>query len=209
MRIGLVHEKKMERKTSLAKIEANRENALKSTGPKSDKGKAVAKMNSMKYGLLAREVVIAEGSAKESRQEFTALLNTLRQDLSPVSFIEEMLVERIAVCHWRLRARANRRSGRDQLAARRGVRALVSRQSGSVLEDARRGFHNESDFLKTEFRLQLRRAPTQGLRGEVESCAELTEDTLSFIKRALGDNGETIGGLDILISMLRENPEKP
>jgi hypothetical protein len=40
---------------------ANQQNALKSTGPKTDEGKAIAARNSLKHGLLAKEVVITEG----------------------------------------------------------------------------------------------------------------------------------------------------
>ncbi len=38
----------------------------------------------------------------ESRQEFNHLLATLDHDLAPQSAVEEMLVETIAACYWRL-----------------------------------------------------------------------------------------------------------
>ena len=37
---------------------ANQQNALKSTGPKTTGGKALAARNSLKQGLLAKEVVV-------------------------------------------------------------------------------------------------------------------------------------------------------
>ena len=46
---------------SQAKLEANRQNALKSTGPRSAEGKAKVRCNALKRGLLAREAVILEG----------------------------------------------------------------------------------------------------------------------------------------------------
>jgi len=44
--------------TSPKQIAANRQNARRSTGPKTAKGKAVAKMNAVKHGILARHVVL-------------------------------------------------------------------------------------------------------------------------------------------------------
>ncbi|MBI2842383.1 MAG: hypothetical protein HYX78_03185 [Armatimonadetes bacterium] len=93
----------MATETSLSKVEANRQNARLSTGPKSDAGKAAVKWNAMKHGLLAKEVVIRTGDGKESRAEFQTLLTLLADDLQPEGVLEEMLVEKIAVCYWRLR----------------------------------------------------------------------------------------------------------
>ena len=51
--------------TSLAKIEANRRNAQKSTGPKTKSGKGKLKMNALKHGLVAQATMISVGEAKE------------------------------------------------------------------------------------------------------------------------------------------------
>ena len=63
--------------------------------------------NSLKHGLLAREVVITEGEGAEDQQAFDALLADLLDQFSPIGSLEEILVEKIAVCYWRL-GRANR-----------------------------------------------------------------------------------------------------
>jgi hypothetical protein len=44
---------------SIRKIEANRLNALKATGPKTARGKSYSRRNATKHGLLAREIVFA------------------------------------------------------------------------------------------------------------------------------------------------------
>jgi hypothetical protein len=63
----------------------------------------LSKWNSLKHGLLAKTVVLRWGPLKEDEKEFEQLLSDLRNDLSPVGALEEMLVEEIAVCYWRMR----------------------------------------------------------------------------------------------------------
>ena len=89
--------------TSLAKVEANRHNAMLSTGPKTQTGKQASKSNLLKHGLLSKEVVIRTGDARESKTDFDRLMVALVDDLRPECALEEMLVEKIAVCYWRLR----------------------------------------------------------------------------------------------------------
>ncbi len=93
----------MGRTVSLKKIEANRSNALRSTGPKSPEGKGKVRWNALKHGLLSSEVVIPVGEGKERRGKLARLLAHLREDLRPQGTLEEMLVEKIAVGYWRLR----------------------------------------------------------------------------------------------------------
>lgn len=93
----------MSKRTSLAKIEANRVNALLSSGPKTPEGKERVKRNALKHGILSKEVVITAGDGAESREEFDELLQSFVEELNPVGAVEAMLVEKIAVCYWRLR----------------------------------------------------------------------------------------------------------
>lgn len=88
---------------SQRKLEANRRNALKSTGPKTATGKRISAQNAIKHGLLAQAAVITNGEGKESEQEFEALYLQLVSELDPCGVLELMLVEKIAICHWRLR----------------------------------------------------------------------------------------------------------
>ncbi len=86
---------------SLKKIEANRRNALRSTGPRTEAGKKQSRRNALRHGILTSALLITDGSCAEYTAEFNALLGGLRQDLAPVGTLEEMLVEKIAVCWWR------------------------------------------------------------------------------------------------------------
>ena len=95
---------------------ANRQNAQKSTGPKTADGKARASRNALKHGLLAKDVVITGTDLSESRADFDAFLADLCSELKPRGLIEETMVERIATCYWRLR-----RVQRFEAAAIRGA----------------------------------------------------------------------------------------
>ena len=81
------------------KTESNRKNAQKSTGPKSDAGKAIVSQNARTHGLLCRSLIV-EG---ESQEEFSELLCLLADDFQPVGLVEHALVERVAIALWRQR----------------------------------------------------------------------------------------------------------
>src|SRR5215216_7579147 len=83
---------------SRKQIQANRQNALKSTGPKTPEGKDTARLNATKHGLLSQEVL--PGEDEEARKE---LAERLRAELQPVGEMESLLVEKIIDAVWRLR----------------------------------------------------------------------------------------------------------
>ena len=86
---------------------ANRQNALKSTGPNTAKGKTLAARNSLRHGLLAKEVVITQGEGAEDQERFDALVADLVAQFNPAGPLEEILIEKIAGSYWRMR-RASR-----------------------------------------------------------------------------------------------------
>ena len=86
-------------KASERKRRANKQNAQKSTGPKTAVGRARSRWNSLKHGLLAKHAVIHD---YENQKEFDNLLISLVSELQPCGTLEEMLVERIADCYWNL-----------------------------------------------------------------------------------------------------------
>lgn len=85
--------------SSPRKIEANRRNAKKSTGPKTSPGKVMSSWNSRRHGLLCKRLPARYGQHKK---QFTRLLTSLKQDLEPLGTLEEVLVEKIAQEYWRL-----------------------------------------------------------------------------------------------------------
>ena len=87
------------KEVSEKKKAANRRNAQKSTGPKTQAGKDRSRWNAMKHGLLAKHAVIP---GYEDQKVFDSLLRAVRAEFQPCGVISEMLVERIAVCYWDL-----------------------------------------------------------------------------------------------------------
>ncbi len=85
------------------KLAANRRNAQRSTGPKTPAGKAAVRYNALQHGLLAQEVVITAGDGREDPAELQRLLSALVEDLQPVGALEDLLLQKIAICYWRLR----------------------------------------------------------------------------------------------------------
>jgi hypothetical protein len=84
--------------TSDKKVEANRRNALKSTGPRTPEGKAVVRLNALRHGLRSEEILLP-GEDGEALRE---LGESLRAELQPVGALENLLVDRIIAAHWRL-----------------------------------------------------------------------------------------------------------
>ena len=80
-------------------IAANRRNAKLSRGPKTEEGKAKAAKNSLKHGVLSRNVLLVD----EDAGAFSELAERLQATLKPDGELEAALVERIIELIWRLR----------------------------------------------------------------------------------------------------------
>jgi hypothetical protein len=84
---------------SEAQVLANRLNAQKSTGPRTDAGKAAVAQNAVRHGLLAQQAVIRG----EDPGEFEFYRGQMLGELAPAGAMESMLAERVVGLAWRLR----------------------------------------------------------------------------------------------------------
>lgn len=84
---------------SKKQVQANQQNALKSTGPKSLEGKHKVSVNRITHGILSDKLLLAD----ENPQDYQSLLDDLQAQLSPVGALELSVVEKIAVILWRQR----------------------------------------------------------------------------------------------------------
>ncbi len=80
-------------------IEANRQNAQFSTGPKTPEGKAESNRNAVTHGLTARSGLLPG----EDPEEFDSLREAVISQLDPENALEHELAERIVSVLWRLR----------------------------------------------------------------------------------------------------------
>lgn len=191
---------------SLKQIAANRQNARKSTGPKTPEGRAVSKMNALKHGILSKEALVRGWNLKESRRELTALHQRFWDELQPVGPVEEMLVDQIVTAHWRLRRALTAESGEIALSVDEGQR------------ERSRTKHPELQLLE----LEVSGDPIGSMRDSALGNCVL-ERLLGEIRQAVEQEGELteaamripFGGkrnsltqeLDKLRLQLLENPE--
>ena len=98
------------------KIEANRRNALKSTGPRTPSGKKRVSRNATRHGFFSKWLLIQGRDGNESKQEYDSLRAGVQEHYSPVGWLEELWAEKIVVCSWRLRRLIRFESGQISLA---------------------------------------------------------------------------------------------
>jgi len=84
--------------SSEKQIDANRRNALKSTGPKSEEGKAKSSMNAVRHGLTAGQTVLPH----ENEDDYEKLREGMLDSYAPEDPAEHALVEELANAYWRL-----------------------------------------------------------------------------------------------------------
>lgn len=80
-------------------IQANRENAQLSTGPRSPEGKQRVASNALKHGLTGKQIVLLN----EEPDDFDAFRSAFWDDLDPMGVLEGVLVDKIVADAWRLR----------------------------------------------------------------------------------------------------------
>jgi hypothetical protein len=175
------------RPVSERRVQANRTNALRSTGPKTERGKRTVARNAIKHGLLAREVVITAGDGQENLEEFHALVARLWECYGPVGVIEESLVQTIATCWWR-KARVIRAENGE-----------IRRQLDTLTLD--RGLRNSDkgnlDLALSQMELGLYSAENRG-DDRVSS-----KDRWSTLQKAQSDLRDHHSGLAYLSALLK------
>ncbi len=160
--------------SSPARIAANQANALKSTGPRTDEGKAIARRNSLKHGLTGGGVVIPGEDQGAVADRCDALAAELAPDGDSMSLI---LSQRVAM----LSVRSERCYRHDVAATAERVR-----NAGEDFDEARRARADHlMSFLHSEpltFARQLRAMP--------EGVDLLLREFKRLRKVANGDIGE-------------------
>ncbi len=148
--------------TSLRQIEANRRNALKSTGPTSAEGKQRSRCNAVRHGLTADTVI----GVLEDAEDYKAFEAAVTADYDAQSAVERELVLRLASLLWRLRRATAMETGLLQIQAEnlrefrqarqlppryRGLLStMFARGEGRIFDDDLRS--NETERARVLFR---------------------------------------------------------
>src|SRR5271166_2424749 len=129
---------------------ANKANAQKSTGPKTDEGKAASSKNRLSHGFMSAATVIPD----EDPEEFRALLIDFALEIKPETVTEQILLEKLATNQW-LSLRAfrlqsidflNQSLQKDQFGIPKDLGLLIRYQT-----TADRAFHRaHNELVKTQ-----------------------------------------------------------
>jgi hypothetical protein len=112
---------------SPAQILANRENARRSTGPRTEEGKSRTRLNGIRHGLTGQTVLRPEEDRDAYNRHCQDLLNCLR----PQGEIETQIVQSVADDYWRL----NRIKAIEDNIFALGIEAHAGEFSDDVLTD--------------------------------------------------------------------------
>lgn len=153
----------MSHSTSPLVLNANRRNARKSTGPTSPEGKARVAQNACKHGLLSAHVVV-----RDQKFERTADFERLRHDLtvafSPSDEYEQLLVDRIATCYWRLRRAMRFEAG--------SIRDVLHQDSQRDPEPSPRKWQLEEQIAKVDSAIYVKQAEISLCKTPVEKLTQ-------------------------------------
>jgi hypothetical protein len=105
------------------RVRANRSNALKSTGPKTARGKRFSSVNATQWGLTAGDGRHLMARLGEDPEAFDALLERLAEEWQPATETARQLVAQLAELFWK------------QARLARAEQALVARQVDELESD--------------------------------------------------------------------------
>jgi hypothetical protein len=175
--------------TTLTKRTANQRNSQFSTGPTTEAGIAVARMNALSHGLRAASPVVP-GEDPDRWDQFREVMVA---DLAPVGAVEEELADRVALLSWRLRRVSSYEAG---VVTRASDRA-ASRVSGELEPDELTRLTRRSDAPPT---LKDVRTRVQWAHEEV---ARYERQARLFVDLAAAADDAPVAGEDALL-LLRD-----
>ena len=172
------------------KLGANRRNAKRSTGPKNT---TRSRYNAQKHGLLSKAAIIEDGDAKEDPREQEDLLEALWADLAPEGAMEELLVDRIANCYWRLRRAQRAEVGEIRRVADSAVMDALDSTDDRyelALEKEEIGppaiVGSKRELVKTTLGIARIQRILDRMRALVEEQGTLTKDQLAEVIKIYG-----------------------
>lgn len=145
---------------TVRQLQANRRNALLSTGPRTARGKSRSRRNALKHGLTAETLI----APLEDLREYAHFEIGLRREIKPKSVLERGLTERLASLLWRLRRATIIEAGLLRIHARMAEEAKLIQEHGGISE-SRNSFQQISSSL-----LHLHPEPSNPQNAEERVC---------------------------------------
>ena len=158
------------------KLATNRENAKRSTGPRTLEGKARSRFNALKHGLLAKQVMFSPDGALLD-EGLHQLFESLRDKYGRDDVRTELLIEGVVADHWR-----NRQGLRYEIRASRSGKCVFRPAKWRTQPAA---LHNSQPPLNAE----KSRTAGQGSGTESDSGTGQDPDEENFPQASEGDDG--------------------
>jgi len=165
---------------------------MKSTGPRTPKGRAVSSKNALKHGILSREVLVRGQFLQEDEKELEALHVRFQDELQPDGPLEEMLVDQIVTGHWRLRRALTAESGEIALSVDAGRRRL--RGTDPVLQWMKWTAFGDPVYAMEQDPVGIRMLLNwlREVRADVEREGELTDGAMQKLAAHFGDKPNSL-----------------
>lgn len=151
---------------SEARLAANRKNAERSTGPKTDEGKAISRRNGLKHGLSGEGVVVAEADDAEVERRVEAL----EIDMKPMSPGGVLLIRVMAAASVQM----ERATGQETAAIAKRVRHARADHDEALHDEADALLDGLEDDPRRNLR-KLKRTP-EGVDRLLEAWLDLADD---------------------------------
>jgi hypothetical protein len=194
---------------SKKQLAANRRNAQRSTGPTSKEGKSVSRLNAVKHGLLAQQVVVHGYFHEESDAKFKQLCREHHESLSPIGPLEEMLVGQIIMVVWRLRRVRTAEAGEIATSVdktwwnpRRPPWEIGNGHKGNALHSRLKDYRRSIEGI--EWVIEC----LQELRGKIETAGQVTEEQLKELRHYHPAPNDIVRELAALFDSFKSNPKK-
>src|SRR4051794_34081758 len=182
---------------SQRKIDANRRNAKRSTGPRTEEGKDHVRLNALKHGLTARTVVLPH----EDEEAYQQRREAWTKDLNPGGDVAAYLVERAVRISWQLdradfheRARLARRilkgPGNRKVARECAVEELIRR----LLDPDNLGQADTAASARK--RSSSRRKQEREISDDPRELIEKLESSAEGCRRLLAEWGRLLESVD-------------
>ena len=157
---------------SPAQLQANRQNALRSTGPKTEEGKAVSRLNAFRHGLAGEGTLLAPD---EDPRQVARRAKSFASELGAIGEVGDLLAHRAAL----LSIRMERSAERNFVVIASNQRAARDRFDQDRIDDLQGWIENLDDPSTYHSARQVLEAIPEGVTHLIASWLKLRDEILA------------------------------